>query len=61
MNVPIPMPMPRHVTVSWTETGAACIVWCAACSVGVAIYGTVFARDPDALVKAVDEHKGCRP
>jgi hypothetical protein len=59
LTVPIPMPMPQHVMVTWTSTGAACIVWCAKCNLGTSLYTTVLRRDPDALVKAVEEHRRC--
>ena len=61
MNVPIPMPLPQGVTVDWTATGAACVVWCATCRLGVALYTTVLLRDPNALAVAVEEHRSCQP
>lgn len=56
MNVPAPT-LPPGVSLQWTATGAACVVWCAHCRMGVAIYSTVFRHDPDALVAAVNEHR----
>ena len=60
MNVPIPVPLPPGVSVSWSSTGALCTVWCSHCRSGNAIYTTVFKNNPDALVEAVEGHRECR-
>jgi len=60
LHVNVPMPLPSGVSLQWTETGAACVVWCGHCRLGVAIYSTVFKRNPDALAEAVEEHRECR-
>ena len=60
MIVPIPMPLPKHVSISWTPTNAACVVWCGECETGTMIYVTALKTDHDALVKAVNEHTDCR-
>ena len=59
LSVPCPMPLPKGVTLSWTATGAACVVWCERCRLGVALYSTVLMRNPDALTNAVEEHREC--
>jgi len=59
LSVPCPLPLPPGVTLSWTATGAAVVVWCSTCRLGVAIYSTVFRLDPDALSRAVEEHRTC--
>ena len=58
--VPVTLPLPSGVSLQWTATGAAVVVWCARCKVGVAIYSTVLRRDPDALTLAVEEHRECQ-
>ena len=59
--VPISLPLPPGVSISWTETGAACVVWCAYCRLGTALYSTVLWRKPDALQETIDEHRKCLP
>lgn len=61
LHVNVPMPLPAGVSLQWTETGAACVVWCEHCRLGVAIYSTVFKRNPDALSEAIEEHRDCWP
>ncbi len=59
VSVPVPLPLPNGVQLQWTATGAAVVVWCEKCRLGVALYSTVLKRDPGALTLAVEEHRTC--
>ncbi len=59
ISVPVTLPLPPGVSLSWTATGAAVVIWCRRCSVGVALYATVLQRDPLALERVLAEHREC--
>jgi hypothetical protein len=61
-GAPVMIPAPDYgppVTVTWTPTASACVVWCAACHAGSSIYTTALRLNPEAIVEAVEAHRGC--
>lgn len=57
--VPVTLPLPSGVSLQWTSTGAAVVIWCERCRTGVAINSRVLRRDQNALTLAVEEHREC--